>query len=110
MRVPLWWVETLFEGVTPGTEGWDNAAIGAYTGGTHPGYVTWKGFEREKVIDSLVRNGGTPSDHVKAGKVLRRDWPDVASYWDEDQYNEFIGPGYLELQGITADQFLGRAK
>jgi len=110
MRVPLWWVETQFEGIVPGIEGWDSAVIGAYTGGTHPGYAVFKGTEREKVINNLVRNGGEPTDWVKAGKVLRRDWPDVASFYDQDRYSEFIGPGYLELQGITADQFLGRTK
>ena len=70
----------------------------------------FQGTEREEVINNLVRNGGEPTDWVKAGKVLRRDWPDVASFYDQDRYSEFIGPGYLELQGITADQFLGRTK
>jgi hypothetical protein len=69
----------------------------------------YKGWTRENVIDHLVC-GGWPMDRVKARQILRRDWPDVANPIVRDAPDEFIGPGYLELQGITADQFMGRTK
>ena len=111
MRIPLWWVETFHEGVVPGTNGWDGSIQRAYYEINHPGYAMSQGLERERAIKEVVWAAvayGAGSVE-KARQVLRRDWPGIAALQD-DPYPEFIGPGYLELQNSTVDQFLGRTK
>jgi hypothetical protein len=110
MRIPLWWVETFDEGVVPGTTGWDDAIQSAYYEIHHPGYAIYQGLERNRVIKEVVWAAvGDAAPVENARQVLRRNWPDIAAL-QADPYPEYIGPGYLEHQNSTVDQFLGRTK
>ena len=111
----MWWAESLKDGVIPGTQGWDDQIEEAYTEALHPGHVTYENIVgRDEMILNLVRLGSAKVsydtdavDRQKADKVLLRDWPNLKLPYRRSQDN-FIGPGYLEAQGITVDQFLGR--
>jgi hypothetical protein len=118
LRVPLWWAESVKEGVVPGTLGWDQAVRSSYVIGFHPAHCMYKGWDRDEVVLEIVRmNSATPSgdndrlavDRFKADQVLRRDWPDLELPYVRSQ-DEFIGPGYLHYTNSTIESFLGRTK
>lgn len=91
----------------------------AYTDKSHPGYATYEGIvDRDEMIFYLIRLGSSKdsgaadvyaSNRQKADKVLQRDWPRLQLPYRRSQDN-FFEPGYLEMQGITVDQFLGRTQ
>jgi len=105
--VPLWWVETFKDGVRPGTEGWDDAIIQAYTDLYHPGQAIYSGFERDDIIYRLCLNADDAGRPGMSGEILDRDWPDVGERLAVT--HDYVEPDYLGLQGITAAQFLGTA-
>jgi len=82
----------------------------------HPAYVTYRGWERDETIENLVKlhcakrdDDSFACNRQKAQQVLRRDWPDVVQQYRRSQ-DEYDGLGYLEMQGMTVDQFLGRSE
>lgn len=117
----MWWAESLKDGVIPGTLGWDDAIEQAYTESRHPGHAIYDNIVgRDEMILNLVRLGSSkapfdtsPTDRQKADKVLLRDWPKLRLPYRRSQDclimdSNLQGDGFLQAQGITVDQFLGR--
>lgn len=92
----------------------------AYTDTSHPGYAIYENIvERDEMIFYLIRLGSSKDsraadiyacDRGKADKVLQRDWSRLRLPYRRSQDYLDFEPGYLEMQGITVDQFLGRTQ
>ena len=123
LRVPMMWAESSKEGVLPGTRGWDQTILAAYCDNVHPALALRSlDYERDGIIYVLVKLNSAPHkvnglpehehdelavDYERAEWVLRRDWSELERPYRRSQ-DDYLGPGYLEMQGLTADEFLGR--
>jgi hypothetical protein len=108
IRVPLWWADALKAGVVPGTDGWDLAIQDVYGDlGQHPGWRTYFHEDREEVFRDLIRTGGNAVHHDKAEQILEERWPRIVKHFELPDVDL---SDLLALQGITADQFLGRSE